>query len=288
MTLAMGNIIWLASYPKSGNTWFRAFLSALFSEDFTVDINNLTVNKYVADTTMFENATNLNASELLRKEIDELKPEVMRYYASLSDENIYVKIHDKFKLLGDEVPIIPIEETKVVLYFVRNPLDVVVSYAHHDNLSLDRVIERMNQNYLLFDSKNREFFNLPEELGTWSNHVLSWNSNDLIKVHTIRFEDMVLDTAMIFKQAVEAMGLSYSVEEIIKAINSCEFIKLQEQENKTSFKEKSSAAPNFFRQGKIGNWREHLNKDQVDKIIEDHYTVMLQLNYIDVNGSPLY
>ncbi len=281
------NLVWLASYPKSGNTWFRAFLTSLVTGNQELKINQLAFNDNLADNHFFEFATGLDISEMSQAEIDDLKPEVMKYLALTSSSFTAAKIHEKFRLLSNEKPLIPILESLVVIYIIRNPLDVAVSYAHHDQLSIDRVIERMNEDYTLASLGNREFFNIPETLGTWSEHVVSWVSNGHIPVHVVRYEDMKREALNTFTKAVEAMGLKYSEEKISAAIKNSSFERLQAQEKESFFKEKTAVSNSFFRSGKIGDWKTKLNDNQVEKIIRDHKKVMIHYNYLDLNHNPI-
>ena len=282
------NLIWLASYPKSGNTWFRAFLTALFSKDQSININALAYNASMANADYFEYATQLDISELKSAEIDNLKPEVMRSLSATGDEFIPVKIHDKYRQLDIHHSIIPLDRTKVVLYFIRNPLDIVVSYAHHDKLTYDRVIERMNENYSLAMANNREFPVVSENLDTWSNHVISWTNTAPCAVHAIRFEDMLLNGRETFKLAIMTLGLNIPDSVIYKAVENCKFDKLKEQEQRIPFKEKNPVADSFFRRGKVGSWRTLLSTDQVSQIINDHREVMRSFGYLDEGDNPLF
>ncbi len=282
------NIVWFASYPKSGNNWFRAFWTALFSDNHQVDINRLSASYKISDSGFFEFATSLNPSELKYHELENLKSEIMSYLSSTSNEVLPVKIHDKFKLLSDDTPLIPIQNTKVVIYIIRNPLDVAVSYANHDMLSYDRVIERMNENYVLSQLKNKEFFNIPEEIGSWSEHVLSWTQNMPCPVHVMKYEDMLNNQLQTFENAIKACGLYISSYDISSALKNCTFERLKAQEMANSFIEKSSVSKSFFHIGKVGTWSSTLNNTQINQIISDHKEVMRIFGYLDENNNPTY
>lgn len=275
------NIVWLASYPKSGNTWFRAFLTALLSEDNDVHINNLWSTYNFNDSKLFESVQGLNASELLINELNELRRDTFFTLSEFEKENLYVKIHKAYSFLEDGLPAIPTEVTKVALYFVRNPLDVAVSLAHHSSFTIDESINYMGCNSVLSKIKSgAEFFLLPALLQTWHQHVSSWIYNPSIKVEIIKYEDMhncPLDT---FKRAVKAIGLSYDSQRIMRAIECVTFDKLKEQELKNKFREKPPNAENFFRKGKIGSWKEEMNKQQIQQIINNHGKMMYKLGYL--------
>ncbi|KAB2870631.1 MAG: sulfotransferase domain-containing protein, partial [Bacteroidales bacterium] len=92
-------IVWLASYPKSGNTWFRVFLSNLLSEsDQPADINNLYATPIASSRELFDEATGLSSAELTLDEIDILRPGVYSYAARNSKEILFQKVHDAWLL----------------------------------------------------------------------------------------------------------------------------------------------------------------------------------------------
>lgn len=276
------NIVWLASYPKSGNTWFRAFLSALLSSNNRVDINNLTINHNFANQSFFNFVTELNASELSQSYKDQLKPLVASYLSEINDNQVYIKIHEIFHYLGDkDFSIIPIENTLIVLYFIRNPLDIAVSFAHHNGWTFDRTIRAMNKSIVLNEQKKGTgTYILSEQLGTWSDHVNSWVTNIEIPVHIVRYEDLFTNPLQTFHKAVEAIGLDYSEEKIQKAIESSRFENLQQQEISSCFKEKNPKTELFFRKGKVGTWREELSQIQIKTIIDNHHAVMTKFGYL--------
>ncbi|HJX72016.1 MAG TPA: hypothetical protein VJ346_08695, partial [Bacteroidales bacterium] len=68
-------IVWLASYPKSGNTWFRIFLTNLLNHtNEPVDINNLYPSTIASSRSLFDEATGLESSDLTLDEIELLRP----------------------------------------------------------------------------------------------------------------------------------------------------------------------------------------------------------------------
>jgi len=285
------NIVWLASYPKSGNTWFRAFLTALLSTDNTVAINQLRLDYNFANSSFFERIADINPSELLGTEIDEFKPAVVEYLSQQNQESdqLFVKIHEYFRLKKNGQAIIPTSCTLTALYFIRNPLDIVVSYAHHDTCSFDKVIDRMSKNYTLGLIKtDPEFFNIPEQLGSWSQHIQSWGNNGKIPVEVIRYEDMHLHPLETFSKAVRAIGLTETKEKITAAITASSFDALKAQENNTPFQERTPESSSFFRQGKIGSWRAQLSSKQIQKVINDHQVVMQQFGYLTTDGRLIY
>lgn len=275
-------IIWLASYPKSGNTWFRAFLANLLNKsEKPADINELAGGPIASSRQLFDEATGLSSSDMTAGEIENLRPLVYEYIANEASETIFHKIHDAFTFTRNGRPLVPANATRGAFYFVRNPLDVAVSFAHHSNISFEASVHAMNNNDYAFCSKSsRLHMQLRQKLLTWSNHYLSWIGQKEFPVLVIRYEDMKLSPFETFAKAVKFSGLSHSDDEIREAIRKSSFSELQKQEKERGFKEKSPDSQSFFRKGKIGSWKEELTEELVEKIRQDHREVMGRLGYL--------
>ncbi len=274
-------IVWLASYPKSGNTWFRAFLANLLNKtNSPADINELAGGPIASSRQLFDEATGLSSSDMTPDEIDNLRPHVYEYIACNSAETVFHKIHDAYTQTPDGIPLVPKNATLGALYFVRNPLDVAVSFAHHSNLSFEAITAAMNNNDYAFCSKSsRLHMQLRQKLLTWSNHYLSWTRQTDFPVMVMKFEDMKLNPFDSFSAAIKFCGLNYNDIEVNEAIRKSSFSELQKQEKEKGFREKSPDSQVFFRKGKIGSWKEELPQTLVDIIRSDHREVMLQLGY---------
>ena len=274
-------IIWLASYPKSGNTWFRAFLAnLLYKKDKPADINELEGSPIASNRQIFDEATGLSSSDLTVDEIDNLRPLVYDYIARNSSEIVFHKIHDAVTLTSEGLSLIPADATLGAIYFIRNPLDVAVSFAHHANLNLDAIVTAMNNNEYAFCSKtSRLHMQLRQKLLSWSNHYLSWTEQSDFPVIVIKYEDMMLNTFDTFSEAIKFCGFKFSESEIREAIQKSSFSELQKQEKEKGFREKSPGSESFFRKGKIGSWKEELPDHLAEMIINDHREVMSRLGY---------
>jgi len=183
----------------------------------------------------------------------------------------------------------PAEVSIGAIYIVRNPLDVAVSFAHHNNEAVDMTIEKMaDNNYVLADNTHTIKQQVRQKLLTWSGHVHSWLQQKEIPVLMVRYEDMIAEPLNTFRKVVEFSGLSFTDEKISLALGKSSFDKLKTIEDKNGFREKSMLAKSFFRKGKAGSWRESLTPEQAQRIIADHREVMEQLGYLDADGNPVY
>lgn len=278
-------IVWLASYPKSGNTWFRAFLTALLNEG-EVDINNLKIDAIFSGRNLFDEYTDLDSRYLYDAEAKNLLPEVYSSFAKDSKTINYIKVHDAFAYNNKGRSIIPIEATKCAIYFIRNPLDIAGSLANHNGSSIDKAINLMNDSKGAFAPQtgnlniNNQFRQL---MFNWSEHVKSWTSVKDFLVITVRYEDMLSDPFTTFKSLLPHITFSsYSDEDILKAIKASSFNELKQQEkNKGGFKEANPRSQQFFRGGKKENWKKELTKAQIDKILISHQEIMNKYQYTD-------
>lgn len=279
-------IVWLASYPKSGNTWFRAFLANLLNNnDQPADINQLEGGPIASSRQLFDEATGLSSSDLTMDETEELRPYVYEHIAREADQILFHKIHDAYTLTLEGIPLVPGKATKGVIYLIRNPLDVAVSFAHHAHTDFETMVNCMADNAYAFCSKpDKLYMQLRQRLLSWSAHVESWTNSGL-NIHIIRYEDMMRTPFETFTSAVEFCGLAVPEEKIRKAITLSNFSVLQKQEKEKGFREKAQESKLFFRKGKIGSWKEELPNNLVTKIVTDHARVMKQFGYLNENGQ---
>jgi aryl sulfotransferase len=284
---SLEKIVWLASYPKSGNTWFRVFISNLLSgSSKPVDINLLNNSPIASSRLTFDEATGLASSDLTREEIENLRPGVYRQLAADAQELLFQKIHDAWYITSSGEPLVPAGISKAVIYFIRNPLDVAVSFAHHSGTTIDKIIRHMADPGYAFCSRDDRLQNqLEQKLFSWSDHVTSWHKKSGLPVKVLRFEDMKKDTIGTFSGALEFIGISHSKEEIEQAIRFSDFSELKKQEEEKGFREKSPKADSFFRKGESGSWRNVLTAEQVQTIVSDHQEVMREFGYLDEHNQ---
>jgi len=230
---------------------------------------------------LFDEMTGIASADLRPEEIDRLRPAVYRQNARESDETLYHKVHDAWTILPTGEPMFPADITSGVLYFIRNPLDVAVSFANHLNTGIDKTIAIMHNPAYTFCGRNDRLYNqLRQRLLTWSGHVKSWVDDSGYPVLVMRYEDMKASPVETFTRAVAFLGLSYNPSEIETALDRTSFARLKQQEEEKGFSEKSSGSTNFFRKGVVGDWRNVLTKEQVNRIVEGNYDTMKQYGYV--------
>jgi len=284
----MNGIIWLASYPKSGNTWFRAFISALIEEkDEGISINNMKTDGIFSSRSLLDAVTGIESSNLTMEEIDWLRPKVYNYLATISKSPLFIKVHDAYTYLESGTPLLGTVNAKAI-YIIRNPLDVAVSFSNHMSVDLDAAIRTLGENDFAFCQRITK---LPEQfrqkLLSWSAHVESWACATELPVHFLRYEDMKADPVWAFTDAVHFIGLQCTKEQIQKAINLSSFDKMKAAEKREGFKERPVKTTSFFRAGMVGDWRNHLSEKQRDQVIANHKDTMIKYGYLDKNGVPV-
>jgi hypothetical protein len=284
----MGGIYWLASYPKSGNTWFRTFLRNLMEDgDVPVDINDLSTGSIASGRGWLDEVLGFDTAELDPDEVDRLRPVVYRWSAR-HEEIGYHKIHDAYTVLPQGEPLVSRDATLGALYLLRNPLDVAPSYANHNHSSIDDAIQAMGQqNHALCRSRKGLPNQVRQQLLSWSAHVLSWVDAPGLNCHVIRYEDMLREPVATFTQAVHFLQLPDTPARIEKAIRFSDFRELARQEQEKGFREKPTKTASFFRQGKSGDWRDKLSPEQIARIVADHGEVMRRFGYLDADGQPV-
>lgn len=270
-------LCWLASYPKSGNTWMRLALISLRQGGAAVDINgNKLLDAAAYDRFRFDTALEVESSCLSAREIDDARPAAYRALAVELAEPTVAKVHEAFLRTGDGQPAFPPDITRGAVLMVRDPRDVAPSLAAHLGTSIDRAIAAMNDPGFTMGSNAQ----LPQRVGTWSSHAASWLDQTEMPVTLIRYEDMLADPAAQLARAAAAFGFDAPPETLAGAVAATRFERLSDQEQSRGFRERSrSAQAPFFRQGRAGAWRTTLGPDQAARIEADHGAMMARLGY---------
>ena len=283
----MKNIVWLASYPKSGNTWFRMFLANYERNAETpVPLDEIESTPIASSSIDFEDEIGLNPFELYPNEVDAYRPDMYRVSSAkieAKEENCYKKVHDAYTLNCNNEPLFPEDVSRCAVYFVRNPLDVCVSYANHGAKKIEKTFNfLLNEKARIGGSSDGQ---LRQKLLSWKSHVQSWTKQSVIPVHIVRYEDMLQNPVETFGGIVRFLELEYDEERLIRSIHNSNFKQLQEMERENGFKERMQKSKQFFWKGKIGNYHDLLSEEQIRKIVEYNYDTMKEFGYIDSDGN---
>jgi hypothetical protein len=276
----------IASYPKSGNTWARAFLHNLVrlrnGERGEQDINDMArFSTWDLDKKRYAHFLGHepdNSSE--RNEIAATRHAVHRQIADSREGLVFIKTHNCL-VMDRGHSTVNFAVTAGAIYVVRNPLDVAISYAHHAGSSIDVAIERMAESDVESDGSDIAVY---EVHGSWSQHVWSWTRNQHAALRIVRYEDMLENPQPTFGAMAQHLHLTTTRRNLVRAIEHSSFARLQAQEREKGFRERPPQADqNFFREGRAGRWKDVLTPAQVDRIVRDHGEQMQRFGYLPLD-----
>lgn len=273
----MGKIIWLASYPKSGNTWLRAFLHNLLrNPKEAYDLNKMS-DFTLGDSTgiLYQKFLRKPVREMTPEEISVIRPKVQKMLTEAMPDNIFVKTHNALVSHIDR-PLIDMAYTAGAIYVVRNPFDMVISHADHYGRSIDESIRiTAVEDAVVVTGED----NVYEIHCSWSRHVESWTARPHRALHVMRYEDMLARPMETFSGLVQFLHLPAEQERIRRSIERSSFDSLRKLEEEQGFIERSKSQKRFFRRGKAGGWREQLTPAQVAAIVAAHEPQMRRFGY---------
>lgn len=274
----MGNIVWLASYPKSGNTWLRAFLLNLMTDaEQPVDINKMAaLTQGDSQARWYAEFDARPPPALSAGDLARLRPKVHARIAASSANSVLVKTHNALVEVAGSA-MISQSETAGVIYVVRNPLDVALSYADHLGVQVDSIFDLMATRGFATPASETH---VPEHHSSWSSHVKSWTQVAHPALHVVRYEDMASRPAVTFAAIARFLGMNPVRDAMLRAVRFSSFKVLRAQEKKSGFVERTPVQKSFFRAGKSGNWRTQLTQAQIRRLLYDHREQMERFDYV--------
>lgn len=276
MAQNLKRIVWLASYPKSGNTWLRAFLANLLSEsDKPVHIND--IHLYCSG--------DMDAKYYPKKAVDTLDPYHAIHYREKGLTNI-VKGNDTFSFVKTHCPwrsyrgqhYFPDQFNAGAIYITRNPLDIIPSMINHFGDTPEEAITR-------FFSDKQALGNLDNHtwsymLGSWMSHVHSWiGDRKPFPLMVLRYEDLLSNPEQAFAKVVQFTNIGASDKQVKKAVEFSSFPVLQTMEKEAGFIEQAES-DKFFNYGQAKAGRNLLSDKQRMTIVERSKGLMKSLGYL--------
>ncbi len=269
-------IFWLASYPKSGNTWVRTFISTYYfnnSEEF--------------EFSLLKNIKQFPHEKFFEKKINNINEAIENWIGAQESINkksnfTFLKTHSALAKINN-FPFTTRKQTIAAIYIVRDPRNVVTSISNHFQMNFKDTVDFMtNKKKYLINKKNMSNFGNFTFLNSWSEHHKSWITNKQFKTLLVKYEDLENHTFKTFEKIVLFINKVLNKDEKInkdklqKIIDNITFEKLKEKEKKQGFPEavtnNFNDKINFFYLGKKNNWKQILNKKQIsilNKIFED-------------------
>ena len=278
-------IIWLASYPKSGNTLLRSILSSYFySNDGIFTFENLEkISQFPQTSHLIPIGVDVdNEKEVFKNFIN-----AQNFINQDKKKVKFFKTHSSLCKMY-ESNFTDLKNTLGTIYIVRDPRNVVTSLAHHYNLSIDQATDVMIDKNRLMDKtpKNCRVF-----LGSWNFNFNSWkNLKDQNKYLLIKYEDLINKKKTILLKIfkyLDLLGLKSNLDmtKLNKAIKTTDFENMKKKEENETFYEavidsKTGKRKIFFNLGPKNNWRELLDQKNKDKIENNFEKEMMELGYL--------
>ena len=278
-------IIWLASYPKSGNTLLRSLLSSYFySSDGSFTFKNLEkISQFPLTSHLMSIGVNIDNEEDVFKNFINAQNLINQDKGKIK----FFKTHSSLSQTY-ESNFTDLRNTLGTIYIVRDPRNVVTSFAHHYSMSIDQATDVMIDKNRFMDKtpKNCRVF-----LGSWSFNYNSWkNLQKHNKYLLIKYEDLISKKKnvllKIFKY-LDFLGLKTNLDmiKLNKAIKTTQFEDMKKKEENEVFYEalidtNTGKRKNFFNLGPKNDWRKLLDKRIKDKIEKNFEKEMIELGYL--------
>ncbi len=290
--------VWMASFPKSGNTWVRAILTALETGDHMFGLARLSfgrqpsaigsaLHRWQLDPRWFDR-TEVQAIRhglgVTSVEAEKLEQSVCRGGSPL----LFRKTHEAYRTGPPGHEPFPTAATRGAILIVRDPRDVVCSWAPFFGIEVDESVERVchgSDQWHAIDSPAD--MATAEPWGNWASHAASWLAEDVpFPVHVVRYEDLHADAVATLHPVLTEFGWEVGEAELRSAVDRTRFARLRADEEDSQFRGASSKSEVFFRKGRAEAWRSLLSDDQVRVVEESLAEPMERFGYWVHDGPP--
>ena len=276
-------IIWIASYPKSGNTFIRSFISAYYyTNNGEFDFNLLKFIEQFPDKQFFDGFINDkdDASKkwlpIQRKLIKSKKVKFLKTHSAYGSYNNNQFTSSEVTLGG--------------IYIVRDPRNIISSLTNHFSLNVDGALNMLLDENRGIKSDDNNFATY-SFLSSWSNHLNSWSNIKSFRTTIIKYEDLENNSEKILTDLIRFInnllnnnkGVDY--QKFKKAIETTNFSILKKKENKDGFfeamfsKKENKKIP-FFNLGFKSDWKKVLDKKVVEVIEKKFEREMKDMGYL--------
>lgn len=274
----MARITWIASYPKSGNTWVRAIVDRIVHPERTFDINALgkTAPSFSRLVQEFVSANDLKLSASAPGEVRRYWTPVQRRICETAGRQAFLKTHNVAARF-DSGPFPDPGSTASAIYIVRDPRDVALSYAYHYKYSLGLAVIALCTSSA-FNVKQQDL-GKTELLMSWGEHVYGWTSLKSCPLLVLRYEDLLANPADGVRAIGKFLDRPLSTEQVDAIVAATSFAQLKGQEKARGFNE-SVRSEGFFRAGTSGQWREIKDQSVFAPLIDKNARMMRKHGYL--------
>jgi aryl sulfotransferase len=276
---------YLASYPKSGNTWCRVFITELRrlagldsaeataaaqAEERGLRLNrDLATGSIVSSRHWLDDQLGIDSADLRPEELDKVRGQVGHQRALYSESLRYHKVHDAFTSPDSGGrPVVPTEGCRGAVVVIRDPADVAVSLSHFFSWDLERCVAfLLNEEAALCRSRKRGGQQVRQFMGSWASHVSSWVDQREIPALVLRYEDLLMAPEREFQRLAAFLELPADSGLMAAATANTRFDKLRAKEDEEGgFQERPPGCERFFRSGRSGEGRQQLSAEQLARL----------------------
>jgi len=278
-------IIWLASYPKSGNTLMRSILSSYFySKDGNFEFKNLSqIKQFPMSVDFMSLGIDIENDEEVFKNFINVQKFINKKKEGLS----FFKTHSSLVKMYD-CDFTNLENSLAAIYIVRDPRNVVSSLANHNGISVDEATDIIIDQNMFTDKSPKTCKVL---VGSWASNYNSWREfKKKDRYILIKYEDLITKKKTVLIRIFkffEEIGIKHKLNmvKLNKAIKTTEFNLMKSKEEKESFDEalpdkKTGKRRVFFNLGPNNDWKKILDKKNIEKIEKHFKDEMKELNYL--------
>tara|TARA_B100000963_G_scaffold65223_1_gene53405 strand:- start:1629 stop:2462 length:834 start_codon:yes stop_codon:yes gene_type:complete len=276
-------IIWLASYPKSGNTWIRLFInSLLFTPNNTIDINKIRIEQFPSRKYFFEITNNVDDVSEFMKNCNKAQSKL-----NLDKKLKFFKTHNAFWRFG-AYSFTDTFNTLGIIHIVRDPRNVITSIKNHYNYeSYDMALKFIKDEKNMIGVKGSEKeMDLPTLISSWKVHFNSWRNLTKLKKNylLIKYEDLIKNPFNEFLKITNFISkiskLKFDEKNILNSVKNTNFETLKKQEELKGFKEAPNNSNKFFNLGPDNNWQKLLDTQIKEDIEKNFQKEMTELGYL--------
>jgi len=274
--LPTSRISWVQSYPRSGNSWVRAFLHTYMAGTDAVNLKNMgRAFAHDSNSALFEGMMREEVSKLKRADIGEKRPEFLMRACASAKADLVMRTH----LMQTDwagAPTFHPNFSRAAVVVVRDPRDLAISVAADMGMPIDSAIANMNQPQFALLSKGTT----PQPIGSWTRNVLSWVLRPSMPRLVVKYEDLIENPRREFLRVLMFMNLKLDFAQFDKALAATTFAKMVEAEKSDDYGAMHNADKPFFRSGQAGQWREGgLTLAQIAAVEQANAQAMLMMGY---------